>query len=139
MRYIIDRINVVADEFRKITAVTDPAITTDELAQTQFHDNQLKQVLEMLLEAIRKGKLHFLKVEYRNGIAYNTSLPEPRPFVPMSLQERFVRSQHDLSHPGVKRTVKKHKGQSVLAPHAHAGTSPRMNIPPLSFLRSDTP
>lgn len=59
VRYIIGRDNVIADALtERIAVVTEPAITFDELAQAQRHDDELKELFETQSEANQIGETH---------------------------------------------------------------------------------
>lgn len=108
VRYIRGRDNQVADALSRASAINvigDQGITLEELANAHLHDEELKSMVDEQFEAYQKGETYPYKLECRNGIAYECSKPQPRPFIPKSMRERYIRSQHDLAHPGIRRTV----------------------------------
>ena len=89
--------NVVADTLsRSISTVQSDVVDLEAIANAQLNDPDTNQHRENLKEFnLQKGIL-----------MCNTDLSFPRPFVPSALRISIFAKFHNLSHPGVKATIR---------------------------------
>ncbi|KFD55401.1 hypothetical protein M513_03741 [Trichuris suis] len=103
MRHISGKDNVVADALsRKICATTDcmPTLSANEIAQAQSVDPELEWVknhtsLRLVSEPVQNCAYPIWK---------DTSMAEPRIYIPATLRLALFHAIHGLSHPGVRAT-----------------------------------
>ena len=95
--YIRGDQNIVADCLsRPANAVTVDIYDLPALAEQQKND----QEIESYKERLKPFKLN------SDTILCDTSTPYPRPFVPLDCRKNIFNSLHDISHPGIKSTLK---------------------------------
>ena len=90
--------NVVADFFsRPIHAITVEAYDLNAIAEKQGEDQEVAEYLDRLsLYPLPDGKT----------LLCDTSTAKPRPFLPAACRRPIYDRFHNLSHPGVKATLK---------------------------------
>ena len=118
IRYLKGSDNIVADALSRSaeesqdekpsdgTEIPPPpaltAIFTDqheeELRKEQANDPELQELL--------RDEHTALTLQLQDGIYYSLYNGVMRPFIPLSLRKTFFKKVHNLSHPGVKATVK---------------------------------
>ena len=97
--YISGFQNIVTDCLpRPANAVTLDVCDLPEIAEVQPSDEEAQAYSDRL------KSFQLLSSERR--VLCDTSTPFPRPFVPASLRMSVLNSQHSLSHPGIKLTLK---------------------------------
>lgn len=90
--------NIVADCLsRPAMAVSIDPCDLPALAYQQKEDNELQEYKEKLTSFPLKDNVE---------LWCDTSLPYPRPFVPMSSRASVFNSLHGISHPGIKTSLK---------------------------------
>lgn len=104
IRFISGKDNAVADTLSRIEELTLlPVIDYQSLARDQEVDTELQNLLS------NGSSLDLQKVTTPHaGVAIycDTSTPEPRPYITPSHRRQVFNGLHNLSHPGVKTTVR---------------------------------
>jgi len=96
-QYIRGRDNVVADTLsRSVNAIECNVVDLEHIAISQDADTETKTYQERL-KPFPVGK---------HKLWCNTDNPIPRPFLPFSLRNKMIHKLHDLSHPGIKSTIR---------------------------------
>ena len=98
IRHIKGRDNVVADCLsRPVQAIAIDSCDLNEIVDKQASDIEISKYLD---------KLTAFKFKNNQNLYCDTSTPYPRPFIPESLRFTIFKEYHNLSHPGVKGTLK---------------------------------
>jgi cleavage and polyadenylation specificity factor subunit 1 len=97
--------NVVADTLSRINQISIPeSIDYEKIAEAQNTDDELKDLL------INNDTLKFSRIPLifnsDKFIYCEVSSKRPRPFIPKSFRQAVFNSLHNLSHPGIKSSVK---------------------------------
>ena len=104
IRHIKGTDNSVADTLSRTAVqaiVTDP-ISQERIAAEQTTDSTLEDVIKNT-----SLKLQLFPVSSSGASLYcDTSLPNPRPYVPPSLRRQIFQHLHGLSHPSKRATLK---------------------------------
>jgi len=88
--------NVVADALsRSVNLIQSDVIDLEQLAATQQSDLEFSQCDNLKAFPLQNGTLFC-----------NVDLAHPRPFVPKSVRLHLFHKLHNLSHPGIKSSVK---------------------------------
>lgn len=103
IRHISGKDNIVADCLSRIDGITDPSIIDfKELAKFQETDTDFKILLESKSIQLRHydipGSTSKIYCDISTGVA--------RPFVPRNFRKTIFDKFHNLSHPGIKSSVK---------------------------------
>ncbi|GBO01107.1 Transposon Ty3-G Gag-Pol polyprotein [Araneus ventricosus] len=104
MRHISGSLNVVADSLSRISEIEMPSpIDYKEFAKVQLSDEEF----QLLNSCTNSLKFQLLKVPGMDTELFcDISTGRCRPFVPKEFRRRIFETLHNLSHPGVKATVK---------------------------------
>lgn len=95
-------LNVPADALSRIETITD-ALDFEALALAQQEDAELRD----LLTQPSGLQLRQMQVPPSNVMLYcDVSTAKPRPFVTVGFRQQAIASLHNLSHPGVRGTVR---------------------------------
>ena len=98
IKYIRGQDNVVADCLsRSIQSVNIDSCDLSEIVGKQAIDNEIK---------LYSDKLTIFPFNDHSNLYCDTSTPYPRPFIPKCLRTSIFNEYHNLSHPGVKGTLK---------------------------------
>lgn len=96
--YIKGADNIVADCLsRGVNAVHIDWCDLPAVALKQSEDEEIN---------LYKDKLKCFVLKNNVELWCNTSLPEPRPFIPVDLRMSIFNNHHNLSHPGVKSSLR---------------------------------
>jgi len=89
--------NIVADTLsRSVNLIQSEIVNLEELAKAQESDEDFQ---------IYKEKLKQFPLQH-GTLFCNTDAVHPRPFVPQSLRSAVFKKLHNLSHPGIKSSIK---------------------------------
>lgn len=112
--YVKGKDNTVADALSRVEAIDMPVIiTTEELAQEQLTDEEIKDLLQ---DGTHSLQLRKLRVDNSDTVVYcDVSLKEVRPYVPKSLRRKIFNVTHGLAHPS-GRVTRKMIGQRFVWP-----------------------
>ena len=77
-----------------------PDIDTEDIASEKLKDSQLQNFKQSKNTALKLPQFH---VPHTN---YNTSTKQPRPFLTEKLGKQIFDLFHNISHPGVKSSIK---------------------------------
>lgn len=103
IRHVPGDENVVADALSRIEKV-EPALDLTELGAAQKDDKELKMLQHSNSTLLQ---LKLIKIPEANlSLVYDVGTRNARPDIPESLRLRIFKSVHNLSHPGIKATVK---------------------------------
>ncbi|GBM37273.1 Transposon Tf2-8 polyprotein [Araneus ventricosus] len=104
IRHISGSLNVVADSLSRISEIEMPLpIDYKEFVKVQLSDEEF----QLLKSCTNSLKSQLLKVPGMDTeLFYDVSTGRRRPFVPKEFRRRIFEILHNLSHPGVKATVK---------------------------------
>ncbi|GBM32633.1 Pro-Pol polyprotein [Araneus ventricosus] len=104
MRHISGSLNVVADSLSRISEIEMPSpIGYKEFAKVQLSDEEF----QLLNSCTNSLKFQLLKVPGMDTELFcDISTGRCRPFAPKEFRQRIFETLHNLSHPGVKATVK---------------------------------
>lgn len=103
IKYIEGKNNVTADFMSRVEAVSKPP-DFESMARAQRSDLELKELLRTPTTSLELKKV---PIPGTTLFLYcDTSLPTPRPFVPMELRQQAFTSLHSLSHPGAAASIK---------------------------------
>ncbi|GBM51622.1 hypothetical protein AVEN_43256-1 [Araneus ventricosus] len=104
IRHISVSLSVVIDSFSRISEIEMPSpIDYKEFAKAQLSDKEF----QLLKSCTNSLTLQFFKVEgIDTELFYNVSTGRRRPFFTKEFRRRIFETLHNLSHPGVKATVK---------------------------------
>ncbi|CAH8602890.1 unnamed protein product [Schistosoma mattheei] len=104
IQYVKGQENDVADALSRATISTLMAsgIDYNGLAKLQERDIELNKLrsggsTSLVLEEVRFGN---------TKVICDTSTGRPRPFIPKTLRHKIFESMHNMSHPGIKATIK---------------------------------
>nr|VZI36753.1 unnamed protein product [Spirometra erinaceieuropaei] len=105
IQHVHGKENVVADALSRIemASITNDAIDFTLMAEAQRSDDELSQYRH------KNSSLRLQDVPLPTGTGISTcdlSTGHERPFVPATLRRRVFNALHNLSHPGVRATVK---------------------------------
>lgn len=101
IRYIAGKENVVADSLSRINAIQMP-LDYHSLARDQETDEEL----QTLLKEGSSLKLQKRRMAGTDCEVYCDVSVSPRPFITKPFRKQIYESLHNLSHPGVKATVR---------------------------------
>ena len=106
IRHIKGEHNIPADTLsRSINTVTlDPTFDVKTLAVEQQKDSKLQQFLGSNVTALQLKKIPVPGSDLE--LICDASTPNLRPYVPDGLQRKIFHTLHDISHPGIKASVK---------------------------------
>lgn len=103
IRFIEGKNNVSADFMSRLESIAKPP-EFESLARAQQTDTDLQEVLQNAKTSLKLSKV---PIPGTNFILYcDTTLPTPRPFVPLELRQQIFKSLHGLSHPGAAASTK---------------------------------
>ena len=97
MNFISGEDNIVADTFSRISSVQVDAVDLPALARLQETDEEIKQY---------HSRLHAYPFQDNLKIWCETTTSHPRPFVPQSSRQQLCANFHQMSHPGIKGTLR---------------------------------
>ena len=97
MSYVRGEDNIVADTFSRISSVQVDAVDLPALARLQTTDEEIKKY---------QSRLHAYPLQDNTQIWCDTSTAYPRPFVPLSARQQLCKDFHQMSHPGIKGTLR---------------------------------
>lgn len=105
IRHISGKDNIVADTLSRVNEISSITLSSsldyELIARQQEEDEELKQL------KTKKSGLKLLKIEFQNILlTCDVSTDIPRPYIPTTLRKNIFDQVHNLSHPGVKATVK---------------------------------
>lgn len=105
IKHIADKQNDIADAFSRLETIDMLVIVdTQELAEQQQNDPELKELLTSQTTALQLRKL---RLDNSNSFVYcDVSGDEVRPYVPQSLRKRIYENTHELAHPSGRATKK---------------------------------
>lgn len=105
IRYVKGVENVPADALSRISVISVPAtVPYHDIARSQQGDRELQQLLKSSNTSL---KMEALKIQETDLLVFcDTSTGAPRPFIPEQYRRTVFNSVHNLSHPGVKATVR---------------------------------
>ncbi|CAH8500953.1 unnamed protein product [Schistosoma haematobium] len=105
IRYIKGNANEAADALSRlnINTFSIPDIDHQEMAKHQKLDTELQKLLQS-----KETKLLFQNIPINNKdtLTCDTSTGKTRPFVPFGMRRNIFEKLHNISHPGIKATVK---------------------------------
>lgn len=105
IQHISGKSNVVADALSRIETITSPSpIPYSEIAKSQEQDTELQNLItspkcNLILKKI-------LVAEYDTTLICDISTDRLRPFIPKQYRKLVFDSLHELSHPGIKSSIK---------------------------------
>ncbi|KAK4468952.1 hypothetical protein MN116_000087, partial [Schistosoma mekongi] len=104
IRFVKGSTNEVADALSRLTvaALSNVGIDYMEMSKWQKHDTDIHK----LLESHTSLKLQQLPLGDTGTLTCDMSTGKPRPVVPPSMSRLVFERFHNLSHPGIKATVK---------------------------------
>lgn len=90
----------------RIQQINAEAISYEELAAAQSNDEELKTLLTSGISKTSLNLKSFTLFHSTQPIYCDVTGNKVRPFITKSLREKFLRATHNLSHPGIRATVK---------------------------------
>lgn len=106
IRHISGKDNIVADALSRVETIATPIpIDYEDFSAKQKLDEELQELLQQSSTTSLKLKPHRL-ISGDHELICDVSTAKVRPYVPKALRESIFNSLHNLSHPGVKATVK---------------------------------
>lgn len=103
IRYVPGDKNVVADTLSRIAEVELLGnINYAAMAHSQANDHELRSLLDSDVLKLKP----FSFIQDAPSLLCDTSTGSVRPYVPADFRQEVFRTMHNLSHPGVKATVK---------------------------------
>lgn len=105
IQHISGKDNIVADALSRLEEIKiSPQIDFESLAKAQESDDELK---ELLLSQNSSLEFELIPILGSNCSLYcDTSTKTKRPFIPVGFRKAVFQSVHNLSHPGIKATVR---------------------------------
>lgn len=130
IRHISGKDNDVADCLSRIRSITtEQEVNPKKLAETQQHDPELQTFLNKI--AGNSLILKLIKFPTHDKEIYcDISTKTARPFIPKTLRKNIIERLHNLSHPGIRATIKLITQRYVW---------PRMKTEITSFVRNCIP
>jgi len=103
--YVKGKDNTVADALSRVESIDMPTIiSTEQLAQAQQTDEELKNLLQNETQSLQLKKL---SIDNSDTIIYcDVSTREVRSYVPKSLRKKIFNITHGLAHPSERVTRK---------------------------------
>ena len=102
VQHIEGKKNVVADTLSRLSAVALPTIDYHQLAKDQAASEEV-----IAFKTASTTSLHLVDVPFGNAtVLCDISMGTARPIVPPAWTKRVFEATHELSHPGVKPTLK---------------------------------
>ncbi|CAB0004085.1 unnamed protein product [Nesidiocoris tenuis] len=104
IRFVPGKDNTVADYLSRISSISIPSsIQLEELAKGQLDDSEITSLRQSSTSSL---KLEEIELQSGHKLMVDVSTNRPRPLVPEACRRAIFESLHNLSHPGVKATVK---------------------------------
>ena len=105
IQYVKGEENITADFMSRIESIQVPtSLPYDEIAQAQQNDAELSEIINQNSSSLN---IQAQKTPFSEYLMFcDVSLDTPRPFIPKTFRKMVFDSVHNLSHPGVKTTVK---------------------------------
>lgn len=104
IRHVAGADNVPADALSRIDSVTHAAVDFTALAAAQEGDNELRELQDSSSSGLVLSKVRVPGTTV--DLVCDTSTGRPRPFIPPACRRRIFDQLHDLSHPGVRASVR---------------------------------
>ena len=107
IRYVKGEENVVADCLSRWEIASIEEVTAERLAQLQEADDELRQLMEGA--RLNRNTLKFDQIENlldSTSLVYELSTGKARCYIPSSVRRIVFRKVHELSHPGIRATLK---------------------------------
>jgi len=97
--------NTVADALSRVESIDMPTIiSTEQLAQAQQTDEELKNLLQNETQSLQ---LKNLSIDNSDIVIYcDVSTREVRPYIPKNLRRKIFNVTHVLAHPSGRATRK---------------------------------
>lgn len=105
IRHVNGEDNVAADLLSRIQSLAAEPINYDDLADDQNNDEELKDLLKGNIHHSLKFKSFVLPFSSKS-LYCDTSTGRVRPFVTKRFRQTFLRSIHNLAHPGTRGTTR---------------------------------
>ncbi|CAA9999485.1 unnamed protein product, partial [Nesidiocoris tenuis] len=104
IRFVPGKDNTVADYLSRISSISIPSsIQLEELAKGQLDDSEITSLRQSSTSSL---KLEEIELQSGHKLMIDVSTNRPRPLVPEACRRAIFESLHNLSHPGIKATVK---------------------------------
>lgn len=105
IRHVSGEDNVTADLLSRINSISTETLNYDNLAEDQSKDEELRNLLNGNIKHSLNLQNFALPFSSRS-LCCDTSTGRVRPFITKNFRETFLRSTHNLSHPGIRGTTR---------------------------------